>query len=63
MPITASRLGTAKLINGASLRVVKDGPHCITCAHAEEVNSELVNSLEKGAAQHTGSVSESKAVA
>ncbi len=63
LPTTASGLRTAKLIKGARLSVVKDGPHCVTWTHADEVNSELVNFLGKGAAQHTGSVSESKAVA
>jgi non-heme chloroperoxidase len=47
LPITASGLRTAKLIKGARLWVVKDGPHCITWTHAEEVNSELVNFLGK----------------
>lgn len=63
LPITASGLRTAKLIKGVRLLVVKDGPHCITWTHADEVNSELVNFLGKEATQHTGSVSESKAVA
>ncbi len=47
LPITASGLRTAKLIKGAKLKVVKDGPHCITWTHAEEVNSELVEFLGK----------------
>jgi non-heme chloroperoxidase len=63
LPITASGSRTAKLIKGARLRVVKDGPHCITWTHAEEVNSELVTFLGKVAVQHTAAVSESKAVA
>jgi non-heme chloroperoxidase len=45
VPITASGLRTAKLIKGARLSVVKDGPHCITWTHAEEVNRELVDFL------------------
>src|ERR1700732_5120625 len=36
LPITASGLRTAKLIKGARLEVVKDGPHCITWTHAQE---------------------------
>jgi len=51
LPITASGPRTAKLIKGARLSVVKDGPHCITWTHADEVNTELVNFLGKGAAQ------------
>src|ERR1700677_2117495 len=51
LPITAVGQRTGKLIKGARLLVVKDGPHCITWTHAEEVNSELVNFLGKAAAQ------------
>jgi non-heme chloroperoxidase len=47
LPITASGLRTAKLIRGARLSVVKDGPHCITWTHAEQVNGELVEFLGK----------------
>jgi non-heme chloroperoxidase len=50
LPINASGLRTAKLIKGARLLVVKDGPHCITWTHAEEVNAELVSFLGKAAA-------------
>jgi len=49
LPINASGLRTAKLIKGARLVVVKDGPHCVTWTHAEEVNAELVNFLGKAA--------------
>jgi non-heme chloroperoxidase len=45
VPINASGARTAKLIKGARLAVVKDGPHCITWTHAEEVNSHLLNFL------------------
>jgi non-heme chloroperoxidase len=48
LPIAASGLRTAKLIKGARLAVIKDGPHCITWTHAEEVNSELVSFLAEG---------------
>ena len=51
LPITASGLRTAKLIKGARLAVVKDGPHCITWTHADEVNAELVSFLGKAAAR------------
>jgi len=51
LPISASGQRTAKLIKGARLSVIKDGPHCITWTHADEVNSELVNFLGKAAAQ------------
>jgi pimeloyl-ACP methyl ester carboxylesterase len=56
LPITASGLPTAKLIKGARLIVVKDGPHCITWTHAEEVNAELLKFLgEKAGKSHTQS--------
>jgi non-heme chloroperoxidase len=47
LPITASGLRTGKLIKGARLVVVKDGPHCITWTHPEIVNPELVSFLRK----------------
>jgi pimeloyl-ACP methyl ester carboxylesterase len=45
VPIGAAGLRTAKLIQGARIAVVKDGPHCITWTHAEEVNRELIKFL------------------
>jgi non-heme chloroperoxidase len=63
VPIAAAGERTAKLIKGARLSVVKDGPHCITWTHAEEVNSELVNFLGKGAAKPTTAEAPRKAVA
>jgi non-heme chloroperoxidase len=53
LPITASGQQTAKLIKGARFVVVKDGPHCITWTHADQVNSELENFLGKDAAMST----------
>lgn len=41
LPIEASGLRTAKLIKGSHLHVVKDGPHCVTWTHADQVNREL----------------------
>jgi len=57
LPISASGLRTAKLIKGARLSVVKDGPHCITWTHADEVNRELVNFLGEGAGKRAGTAS------
>jgi pimeloyl-ACP methyl ester carboxylesterase len=51
LPIAAAGLRTAKLIKGARLSVVKDGPHCITWTRADEVNAELVNFLGKAVAK------------
>jgi non-heme chloroperoxidase len=45
LPITAAGIRTAKLIKGARLSVIKDGPHCIPWTHAEEVNAELLKFL------------------
>jgi non-heme chloroperoxidase len=52
LPITSAGQRTAKLIKGARLVVVKDGPHCITWTHADEVNAELLNFLSKASARH-----------
>jgi non-heme chloroperoxidase len=63
LPISAAGRRTAQLIKGARLLVVKDGPHCITWTHADEVNSELVDFLGKVAAPQAASVPESKVFA
>ena len=63
VPIAASGLRTAKLVKGARLSVVKDGPHCITWTHADEVNSELADFLGKGAAKRAASAPRKEAVA
>src|ERR1700730_825488 len=49
VPITAAGQRTAKLIQGARLVAIKDGPHAVSWTHANEVNTELVNFLGKGA--------------
>ena len=48
VPFAASGVRTAKLIKSARLSVVKDGPHCMSWTHAEQVNRELVEFLGKG---------------
>jgi non-heme chloroperoxidase len=55
VPINASGQKTAKLVKGARLVVIKDGPHAINWTHADEVNAELVNFLGKGAAKRAAS--------
>ena len=52
LPIGATGLRTAKLIKGARLFVVKDGPHCIIWTHADQVNPELVAFLGQATAHH-----------
>jgi non-heme chloroperoxidase len=49
LPISATAVRTAKLIKGARQVVVKDGPHCVTWTHAEEVNAELLSFLGESA--------------
>ncbi|MGA8553488.1 MAG: alpha/beta hydrolase, partial [Candidatus Acidiferrales bacterium] len=53
LPITAAGSRTAKLIKGARLVVVEEGPHCIAWTHADEVNAELLSFLGKAPARHT----------
>jgi len=55
VPISSAGQRTAKLIKGARLSVVKDGPHCITWTHADEVNRELVNFLAEGSVKGAAS--------
>lgn len=57
LPIDASGRRTAKLVPGSRFLVVKDGPHCITWTHAEEVNAELVKFLGEGAGRRAGAAS------
>jgi len=63
LPINASGARTAKLIKGARQVVVKNGPHCITWTHADEVNLELVNFLGGGVRKSAASDSQNQAVA
>jgi len=63
VPFSASGLRAAKLIKGASLVTVKDGPHCIIWTHADEVNRELVNFLGKGVAKPAASASRKESAA
>jgi non-heme chloroperoxidase len=54
VPFASSGQRTAKLVKGAELVVIKDGPHNIAWTHAEEVNAALSQFLGKKAAQsHT----------
>jgi pimeloyl-ACP methyl ester carboxylesterase len=51
VPFSAAGQRTAKLIKGAELVVVKDGPHNVAWTHAEEVNTALLTFLRKKTAQ------------
>ncbi len=46
VPFPASGQLTAKLVRGARLVVVKNGPHCITWTHSDEVNAALLDFLK-----------------
>ncbi len=45
VPLSASGAKTAKIVKDARLVIVKDGPHCISWTHADEVNSALLDFL------------------
>ncbi|MGC2450963.1 MAG: alpha/beta hydrolase [Candidatus Sulfotelmatobacter sp.] len=51
VPFASSGQRTAKLVKGAELVVIKDGPHNIAWTHAEEVNAALLKFLGKKAVQ------------
>jgi non-heme chloroperoxidase len=51
VPFAAAGARTAKLVKGARLVTVKDGPHCISWTHAQEVNAELMNFLGQNVAR------------
>ena len=51
VPFASAGERTAKLVKGAELVVIKDGPHNIAWTHADEVNAALTQFLAKGAAK------------
>ncbi len=51
VPFSSAGHRTAKLVPGAELVVIKDGPHNVAWTHADEVNSALLNFLAKPAAK------------
>src|SRR6202140_2209362 len=63
VPISAAGHRTAKLIHGAELVVIKDGPHNIAWTHPDEVNSALTNFLAKPSAKGQASEPKRRAVA
>jgi len=63
VPLSAAGQRTAKLIHGAELVVIKDGPHNIAWTHADEVNKALVEFLAKPSAKGQTSAPKRKAVA
>jgi non-heme chloroperoxidase len=63
VPISAAGQRTAKLIPGAELVVIKDGPHNIAWTHADELNDALVKFLAKPSAKIQTYAPKKKAVA
>lgn len=55
VPIAAAGRKTARLVKGARLVTIKDGPHAVNWTHADEVNLELLNFLGKSATQRAAS--------
>jgi len=55
VPFSAAGQKTAKLVKGARLVAIKDGPHAVNWTHADQVTPELVNFLGKGATQRAAS--------
>jgi non-heme chloroperoxidase len=51
VPFTAAGQRTAKLVKGAELVVIKDGPHNVAWTHTEEVNTALLTFLAKPSAK------------
>jgi non-heme chloroperoxidase len=63
VPFHSAGERTAKLISGAELVVIKEGPHNIAWTHADEVNSALTQFLAKPSAKGQASTPKKKAVA
>ncbi|HEX4783368.1 MAG TPA: alpha/beta hydrolase [Candidatus Sulfotelmatobacter sp.] len=63
VPFPAAGQRTAKLISGAELVVIKDGPHNVAWTHADEVNSALTSFLAKPMAKGQTTTPRVKAVA
>ncbi|HXX28557.1 MAG TPA: alpha/beta hydrolase [Terriglobales bacterium] len=63
VPFSVAGSRTAKLINGAELVVIKDGPHNVAWTHAEEVNEALLRFLAKAGVQGQAKPPKKKAVA
>lgn len=51
VPFASAGERTAKLVKGARLVTIRDGPHCVIWTHADEVNTELLNFLGKAKLQ------------
>jgi non-heme chloroperoxidase len=63
VPFSAAGQRTAKLVKGAELVVIKDGPHNIAWTHADELNTTLLQFLGKSAAKDRSRAEKEEAVA
>jgi non-heme chloroperoxidase len=63
VPFSAAGQRTAKLVKGAELVVIKDGPHNIAWTHADELNTALLQFLGKSAAKDRSRAEKEEAVA
>ena len=63
VPFASAGQRTAKLVPGAELIVIKDGPHNVAWTHTDEVNAALLQFLAKPSAKGQSSVPKKKAVA
>ena len=63
VPFPAAGQRTAKMIKGARLVPIKDGPHAVIWTHADEVNQEIVNFLGRETAKRVTSAGQKEAVA
>lgn len=63
VPFSAAGQRTVKLIEGAELVVIRDGPHNVAWTHADEVNAALLNFLARPSAKTQSSAAKTKAVA
>ena len=61
VPFSSAGERTAKLVKGAELVVIKDGPHNVAWTHAEEVNAALLTFLRKSVAGMHGEKEEAVA--
>ena len=63
VPFASAGQRTAKLIKGAELHIIKDGPHNVAWTHTDEVNEALLKFLVKPSAKPQSSAPQKKAVA
>jgi non-heme chloroperoxidase len=63
VPFASAGARTAKLVPGAELVVIKDGPHNVAWTHTDEVNNALLNFLAKPSTKGRSSEPKKKAVA